>query len=169
MRYGGEMEIPDVYSEKERKDIEETMREFEHQFAMVEEFGEDALKVWKRINEERGYKKGEYLKEKYGIEGKDLEAVKKLIEVYIGDESERTSAPEIRLEDDRLIITSTGFCPLIESAKILDINMAYTCPYSTRPYFLAMCRAVNPNVKHKNTRWRAKGDEVCQEIFWMEE
>ncbi len=169
MRYGGEMKIPECYSEKERKAIEEMVREFEHQFAMVEEFGESALKVWKRINEERGYKKGKYLIQKYGIEGEDIKAVKELIEAYIEDEPERTSGPEIRLEGHRLIITSTGFCPLIESAKIMDIDMAYTCPYSTRPYFLAMCRAVNPNVKHKNTRWRAQGDEVCEEIFWIEE
>ena len=168
MRYGGEKKIPDTFSEQERKDIEEIIRELEHQFAMVEEFGEDALKVWRRINEERGYNKGKCLKEKYGIEDKDIEAVKKLIEAYLGDEPERTSKPEIRLEGEELIITSRGFCPLIESVKILDIDMFKTCPYSTRPYFLAMCRAVNPNVKHRNAKWRTKGDEVCQEIFWIE-
>jgi len=169
MRYEGKRKIPEGFSQREREEIEAMIREFEHQFAFVEEFGESALKVWKRINEERGYKKGEYLKEKYSIEGDDINAVKRLIEAYVDDDPGRTARPVIKLEGDKLIIESSGFCPLIISAKILDIDMSHTCPYSTRPYFLAMCKAVNPNVKHKNTKWRAKGDEICQEIFWIEE
>jgi hypothetical protein len=169
MRYEGKRKIPEGFSQREREEIEAMIREFEHQFAFVEEFGESALKVWKRINEERGYKKGEYLKEKYGIEGDDINAVKRLIEAYVDDDPGRTARPEIKLEGDKLVIESKGFCPLIESAKILEIDMSHTCPYSTRPYFLAMCKAVNPNVKHKNTKWRAKVDDVCQEIFWIEE
>jgi hypothetical protein len=169
LRYEGERKIPEGVSRREREEIEATIKEFEHQFAFVEEFGESALKVWKRINEERGIKKGKYLIQKYGIEGDDINAVKKLIEAYVEDDPGRTAKPEIKLEGDKLVIESKGFCPLIESAKILEIDMSQTCPYSTRPYFLAMCKAVNPNVKHKNTKWRAKGDDVCQEIFWIEE
>lgn len=169
MRYNGERKIPEGFNEREKEEIEAMIRELEHQFAFVKEFGENALKIWKRINEERGFKKGKYLMDKYGIKGMDINAVKKLIEAYVDDDPGRTAKPDIRLEGGKLIIESTGFCPLIESAKILGIDMGYTCPYSTRPYFLAMCKAVNPNVKHKNTKWRAKGDEVCQEIFWIEE
>lgn len=169
MRYEGERRIPDGFSEREKREIQETIKEFEHQFAFVDEFGESALSVWKRINEERGREKGLYLKEKYKIEGQDIKAVKKLIEAYLKDDPGRTALPKIWLEDDKLIVESIGFCPLLESAKILGIDMSHTCPYSTRPYFLAICRVVNPNVKHKNTKWRAKGDEVCQELFWIEE
>ena len=169
MRYGGERIIPKGYSEKERKEMEDTIREFEYQFAFVDEFGEEALKVWKRINEERGFKKGKYLIDRYRIEGKDINAVKRLIEAYLDEDPERTARPRITSEGNKLIIESTGFCPLIESARILGIDMDFACPYSTRPYFLAMCKAVNPKVKHKNTKWRAKGDDVCQEIFWIEE
>lgn len=169
MRYEGERKIPEGFSQREREEIEATIREFEHQFAFVEEFGESALKVWKRVNEERGFKKGEYLIEKYNIDGKGIKAVKKLIEAYIDDDPGRTAKPEIKLENDKLIIESSGFCPLIISAKILDIDMSQTCPYSTRPYFLPMCKAVDPKVKHKNTKWRVKGDDICQEIFWIEE
>lgn len=168
MRYNGERKIPEGFSEREKEEIEAMIRELEHQFAFVEEFGENALKTWKRINEERGFKKGKYLIDKYGIKGHDINTVRKLIEAYVDDDPGRTAKPDIRLEDGKLIIESNGFCPLIESAKILGIDMGYTCPYSTRPYFLAICKAVNPNVKHKNTKWRAKGDEVCQEIFWIE-
>lgn len=169
LRYSCEREIPEGYTEKERKEIEDTIGEFEYQTAFFEEFGEKALKVWKRINEERGYKKGEFLKEKYGIEGDDLGAVKRLIEAYLDEDHERTSRPKIRLEGDKLVIESSGFCPLLESAKLMDMDVDHTCPYSTRPYYLAMCRAVSPKVRHKNTKWRAKGDESCQEIFWIEE
>ena len=169
MRYEGEKRIPEGFNQREREEIEATIREFEHQFAFVEEFGESALKVWKRINEERGFKKGEYLLDKYGIDGHDIMAVKRLITAYMDDDPGRTARPEIKIEGDKIIIESSGFCPLIESAKILDIDMNLTCPHSTWPYFFAMCKAVNPKVKHKNTKWRAKGDEVCQEIFWIEE
>lgn len=169
MRYSGESKIPEGLTEKEEKDLEETLREFEHEFAFFEKFGEKALLIWKELNERRGYKKGEYLREKYKIEGSGINAVARLIESYMDDDPERTARPDIEVQGDRLIVESTGFCPLLESAKILDIDMKYTCPYSTRPYFLAMCRAVNPNVKHRNTKWRAKGDKVCQEIFWIEE
>ena len=57
MRYGSDWNIPERFTEQQRQEIEETIREFEHQFAMVENFGEDALLVWRKINEERGYKK----------------------------------------------------------------------------------------------------------------
>lgn len=168
MRYDGDLRIPDGFSEKEKEEIEDTIREFEHQFAFMDEYGKDALKVWKKVNEKRGLKKGRYLIEKYGITGSDLSSVKRLIEAYVDDDPERTAKPDIRLEGDRLILESSGFCPLIVTAKIINIDMNFTCPYSTQPYFLAMCRAVNPKVNHKNSKWRAKGDEVCQEIFWIE-
>ncbi|UCE36506.1 MAG: hypothetical protein JSW00_13435 [Thermoplasmata archaeon] len=168
LRYDGESKIPDGYTDKEKEEIETTIREFEHQFAFVEEFGESALTIWKRINEERGFKKGKFLIKKYGIEGDDIQAVKRLIEAYIEDDPGRTAKPDIMIKKGKLIIESNGFCPLIISAKILKIDMKYTCPYSTRPYFLAMCRAVNQKVKHKNTKWRAEGEKVCQEVFWIE-
>ena len=169
MRYEGERNFPEGLSKKQTEEIEAMIRELEHQFAFVREYGESALGIWRKINEERGLNKGKYLIQKFGIEGEDLNAVKKLIEAYVDDDPERTARPEIKIEGDKLIIESSGFCPLIISAKILGIDMSHTCPYSTRPYFLAMCRAVNPNVKHKNMKWRAKGDDVCQEIFWIEE
>ncbi len=169
MRYDGMRKIPEGYSQREREEVEETIKEFEHQFAFVEEFGKGALKVWKRINEKRGHQKGRYLIEKYGIEGADINTVQKIIEAYMDDDPGRTARPEIWREGDKLIIESRGFCPLLESARILKIDMAHTCPYSTRPYFHAMCKAVNPNVRHKNTAWRAQDDEVCQEMFWIEE
>jgi hypothetical protein len=168
LRYDGDLRIPDGFSKKEREEIEDTIREFEHQFAFFDEYGEDALKIWKKVNENRGLKKGRYLIKKYRITGSDLSSVKRLIEAYLDDDPERTAKPEIKLEGDRLILESYGFCPLIVTAKIINIDMDFTCPYSTRPYFLAMCRAVNPKVNHKNSKWRAKGDEVCQEIFWIE-
>ena len=168
MRYDGDLRVPDGFSEKEREEIEDTIREFEHQFAFVDEYGKDALKVWKNANEKRGLTKGRYLIEKYGITRNDLSSVKRLIEAYIDDDPERTAKPEVRLEGDKLILVSSGFCPLIVTAKIINIDMNYTYPYSTQPYFLAMCWAVNPKVNHKNSKWRAKGDEVCQEIFWIE-
>lgn len=169
MRYDSDRKIPDGFTEKEKEEIKDTIKEFEHQFAFVEKFGEEALEVWKRINEERGLKKGKYLVEKYDIKGNDLKAVKELIEAYLNEDPERTARPKIELEKDKLIVESVGFCPLIISAKMLDIDMDHTCPYSTRPYFLAMCRAVNPKVMHRNTKWRAKGDSVCEEEFWIEE
>jgi len=168
MRYGSQWSIPETFTEKQRQEILETIKEFEHQFAMVEEFGEEALLVWKKINEERGYKKGKYLVEKHGITGNGLDAVRQLIEAYLDEDAERTARPEISLEGDILTITSSNFCPIIETAKIMNLNMAHTCPFSTRPYFLAMCRAVNPGIKHKNAKWRTKGDRTCQEIFWIE-
>jgi hypothetical protein len=168
LRYDGDLRVPAGFSEKERVEIEDTIREFEHQFAFVDEYGKGALKVWMNVNEKRGLEKGRYLKEKYGIIGSDLSSVKRLIEAYVDDDPERTAKPNVRLEGDRLILESSGFCPLIVTAKIINIDMSFTCPYSTQPYFLAMCRAVNPKVNHKNSKWRAKGDEVCQEIFWIE-
>ena len=168
MRYGSDWHIPETFTEQQRQEIEETIREFEHQFAMVEEFGEDALLVWRKINEERGYKKGKYLVQRYGITGNDMEAVGQLIKTYLDEDPDRTARPNITLEGDTLTITSSGFCPMIETANIMNINMVHTCPFSTRPYFLAMCRAVNPCIKHKNTKWRTKGDKTCQEIFWIE-
>jgi hypothetical protein len=168
MRYGSNWSIPDSFTDKQKREIEETIKEFEHQFAMVEKFGEDTLLVWKKINEERGYNMGKYLMGKYEITGSDMEAVKQLIEAYLHEDPERTAQPEISLEGDVLTITSSGFCPIIETANIMDINMAHTCPFSTRPYFLAMCRALNPGIKHKNAKWRTKGDTTCQEIFWIE-
>ncbi|UCE74727.1 MAG: hypothetical protein JSV56_03230 [Methanomassiliicoccales archaeon] len=169
MRYNGEKSVPEGFTEKEKEEIEATVRELEHQLAFFEEFGENAFLVWKRLNEKRGFKKGKYLIKKYKIEGDDITAVKRLIKAYVDDDPKRTARPDIRIEDDKLIVESTGFCPLIESAKILKIDMKYTCPYSTRPYFLALCRAVNPSVKYKNLKWRLKGDKICREIFWIEE
>jgi hypothetical protein len=58
VRYNGDLRIPDGFSQKERKEIEDTIREFEHQFAFVDKYGEDALKIWKKVNEKRGSKKG---------------------------------------------------------------------------------------------------------------
>ncbi|UCF07605.1 MAG: hypothetical protein JSW28_08145 [Thermoplasmata archaeon] len=168
MRYEGDAAIPEGFTEDERRDIEETLREFTHQFAMVEQFGDEALLVWKRLNEERGYRKGKYLIDKYEIEGTDIHTVKMLIQAYFDDDPKRTARPDIDIEDDKIIISSSGFCPLIETAKILKLDMSYMCPYSTRPYFLSMCRAVNPKVRHKTTKWRALGDDICREIFWIE-
>jgi hypothetical protein len=168
MRYEGDWEIPNGCSESQRKEIEEMIKEFEHQFAMVDEFGTKALLVWKKINMERGYAKGRYLIEKYGIKGTDLKAVEELVNAYLDDDPDRTAKPKVWVVDEKLFVESKGFCPLIETAKILRLDMSYTCPYSTRPYFHAMCRAVNPKVMHRNTKWRAEGDEVCQEIFWIE-
>jgi hypothetical protein len=130
LRYDGDLRVPAGFSEKEREEIKDTVREIEHQFAFVDVYGEGALEVWKKVSEERGLKKGRYLIEKYGITGSDLSSVKRLIEAYVYDDPERTTKPDIRLEGD--------------------------------------CRAVNPKVNHKNSKWRAKGDEVCQEIFWIE-
>jgi hypothetical protein len=168
MRYEGDWEIPKKYNEQQKKEIEDTIKECEHQFAMVDEFGEKALSIWKNINEKRGHAKGRYLMEKYDIRGTDIRSVEKLVLAYLDDDPGRTARPRVWLEDEKLMVESDGFCPLIETAKILRLDMSYTCPYSTRPYFLAMCRAVNPKVKHKNTKWRAFGDEVCREIFWIE-
>jgi hypothetical protein len=169
LRYDGDKKIPEGFTPKEKEEIEETIKEFEHQFAFVGRFGADALDVWKKINEERGFKKGKFLVKKYGIKGNDLEAVKKLIEAYLKEDPERTAQPTIELKGNELTIESQGFCPILISAKMLNINMDNTCPFSTRPYFLAMCRAVNPKIQHKNTKWRAKGDDVCKESFWIEE
>ena len=168
MRYSGNWNVPETFTEQQKREIEETIREFEHQFAMVEEFGDDALLVWKKVNEERGYNKGKYLIEKHGIKGDDIRAVKQLVETYFDEDPDRTARPKITLEEDTLTVTSFGFCPVMETVKILDLDAEHTCPFSTRPYFLAMCRAVNPGIKHKNTKWRTKGDEICQEMFWIE-
>ena len=152
LRYDGERKIPDGFSKREKEEIEETIKEFELQSAFIEKYGEGALKVIRRINEDRGFKKGKYLIEKYRIEEKDIGALKKLIEAYLEDDPERTAKPKVWLEGENLIIESSGFCPLIESARVMDIDLNHACPFSTRPYFLAMLRALNPDVKHKNTK-----------------
>jgi hypothetical protein len=108
LRYDGDLRIPDGFSKKEREEIEDTIREFEHQFAFFDEYGEDALKIWKKVNENRGLKKGRYLIKKYRITGSDLSSVKRLIEAYLDDDPERTAKPEIKLEGDRLILESYG-------------------------------------------------------------
>ena len=85
-----------------------------------------------------------------------------------GEPRENCHAGVVRIEEDKLVISSHDFCPLIESAKILNIDMTYTYPFSTHPYFHAVLRELNPKVEYKNTKWRAADDTACQEIFWIE-
>ena len=169
MRYQGESRISKEFNKKEKEEIECAIRDFEYQEAFTKKFGKESLNVIKEINEKRGMQKGIYLIKKYSIEGKDILAVKELMQVYFDEDPERTARPKIKLKDKTLIIESNGFCPNLESAKILGMNKNHTCPYTTRPYVHAMLRAVNPNVHHKTTQWRAQGDEICQEIFWIED
>jgi hypothetical protein len=169
IRYEGESCIPNKFNQKEKEEIQSTIREFEYQEAFSKEFGKKSLNIIKEINEKRGMQKGKYLIKKYDIKGKDILAVKELMQAYFDEDPSRSAKPEIILREDKLIIESNGFCPILESIKIMGIDKHHTCPYSTRPYIHAMLRAANKNVHHKNTKWRALGDKICQEIFWIEE
>jgi len=130
--------------------------------AYYKKFGEDAFQVAKEYFAQFGKMQGENSKKSLKITRTDANAVAAVLNACLM----QIEMPGIcKVEGNKVIAETDGFCPIMEAVKILNAPWDKIDVYCSWPAFGEMARAVNPNAKIDVVEARHKGDKSCKHVF----
>jgi len=111
---------------------------------------------------ELGRRVGHALMVKLNLKGDDLDTLAKVINAFLREVKSETSA---KVEGSKVIFRNRSFCQIMVSARSFNQPWLWLDENFAWPLVAGIASAVNPNVKHKVTSARARGDLVCEHIF----
>ena len=97
-----------------------------------------------------------------GIKGNDEKAIAAVLREVLKDEP---TAKIIRVEEGKVLLRNSGFCPLMTAALSLGLPWTWLCEVLGWPFFHGLASAVNPRIDLKMIKRRAKGDPYCDHLF----
>jgi len=119
----------------------------------------------KRVAFEIGREMGREWKEQYNIQGDDLEALAKLLNVAMENVG---SDPTARVEGDRVVMRNSTFCVIMRTALSLNIPWEWLDVYYAWPWLEGIVSLIRPDIKMRIISTRSRGDKVCIHFFEIE-
>ena len=133
-------------------------REFFNQF-------KNNLGVVRKTAFQIGRDMGQVLKDRYNIQGDDLEAVAEILNAAMRTEHGEQS---ISVEGSKVTMCNTGFCSVMYAALTLDVNWEWFDTNFAWPWLEGIVSLIRPDIKLNTPTARCRGDAVCQHIFEIE-
>jgi hypothetical protein len=119
----------------------------------------------KRAAFQIGKETGQSLKQKYNRKGEGLESVAELLNDFMRNVMEEPSA---RVEGNKVIIRSAGFCAIMRAALTLNIPWEWLDANYAWPSLHGIASTIIPDIKQKIPSARCRGDSACIHIFETE-
>ncbi|MDD2666536.1 MAG: hypothetical protein PHD13_06050 [Methanocellales archaeon] len=111
---------------------------------------------------EFGKKMGKALMAKLDLKGNDLDTLAKVVNAFMEECKTEVTA---KVEGDKVIYRNRSFCLMMVSAKSFNIPWLWIDENCSWPTLGGLASVVNPNIKHKVTFARARGDPLCEHTF----
>jgi len=132
------------------------------QMAYYNRFGEDAFQVATEFAAQTGKMMGENIKRNLNITGTDTSAVAAVLDAHVME----FGMPAIcRVEGNKVIAETEGFCPVMEAVKMLNAPWDKVDVCFTWPMFAGTAHAVNPDAKLEVLEARHRGDKSCKHVI----
>jgi hypothetical protein len=109
-----------------------------------------------------GKKLGHALMAKLNLKGNDLDTLAKVINTFMREVKTETTA---KVEGNKVVYRNRSFCLIMVSARSFNIPWLWLDENAAWPMMAGIAFAVNPNITHRVTHARAKGDPVCEHVF----
>ena len=116
----------------------------------------------KRAAFQIGSEAGQILKQKFNIKGDGLDAVAEILNAAM---SAVRSEPSARVEEGRVVKRDRGFCVIMRSALTLNLPWTWLDANYAWPWMEGIVSTVRPDIKMSVQTSRAKGDQVCTNVF----
>lgn len=105
---------------------------------------------------------GQVLKQRYNIQGQDLEAVAEILNAAMRTERGEHS---ISIENNKVTMCNTGFCPVMDTALTFDVNWEWLDTNFAWPWLEGIVSLIRSDIQLKIPTARCRGDAVCMHIF----
>lgn len=116
----------------------------------------------RKVSYEQGLALGRAILEQMEITGDDAESIAAVLKEVVKDEP---TAKIVSVEEGRVLLRNSGFCPLMTACLSMDLPWSWLCRVLGWPFFHGLASAVNPKVNLTMTKRREKGDPHCDHIF----
>jgi len=130
--------------------------------AYYQRYGEDAFQVAKGFSTQLGKMMGDNAKKALNITGTDAQAIAAVANAAL---SQLGMTGVCRVEGNKVIAETDGFCPIMEAVKMLNAPWNKIDEVCAWPAFGALGASVNPNVKIDIVTARHRGDKSCKHVF----
>jgi hypothetical protein len=119
----------------------------------------------KRVAFQLGREMGQEWKERYNIQGDDLEAVAEILNAAMRNV---VSDPTARVEGNKVIMENRSFCVIMRASLSLNLPWEWMDKYYAWPWLEGIVSVIRPDIKMKVLSARHRGDKVCVHSFEIE-
>ena len=105
------------------------------------------------------------MKDKYNIQGDDLEAVAEILSAAMRTELGEHS---IRVEGGKVAMYNIGFCPILHTVQTLDVDWEWLETNFAWPWLEGIVSLIRPDIKLNTPTARCRGDSSCIHSFEIE-
>jgi hypothetical protein len=112
-----------------------------------------------------GQKMGQALKQRFNIQGEDLEAVAEILNATMKTVQ---GEPSARVEDGKVIMRNSGFCAIMRAALTLKVPWEWLDTNFAWPWLEGIVSIIRPDIKLSIQAARNRGDQVCIHVFEIE-
>ena len=112
----------------------------------------------RRTASQIGREMAQILKQRYNIQGGDLEAVAEILNATIRTVHGASSA---RVEDNRVVMRNIGFCPVMRAAMTLGIPWEWLDANFAWPWLEGIVSTIRTDMRLRIPSARCRGDEAC--------
>ncbi len=149
-------------SEEQMKFVAPQIALIGYMLANYKKFGDDALKLAQKYFYELGMSTGQSIKQKMNIMETDASAVAMVMNVAL---EQAGGFRGTRVEGNKVVGENTGFCPMMEAARILDAPWEIVCKNYSWRWFEGLAAAVNPHVTMEVPESRIWGKKRCFHVI----
>jgi hypothetical protein len=154
-------------SEEQMGFVEPQMATIGYMLANYKKFGDDALEVARDYFYELGKSMGQSFKERMGVTESDANAVARVMGVVLEQVGGMKSGAgsKLKVEGNKVIAINTGFCPIMESVRIMNAPWETVCRNYSWRWLEGLAAGVNPDVTMEVPESRIYGKDRCCHVI----
>lgn len=101
------------------------------------------------------------MKSRNNIQGDDLEAIAAILNAAM----KAVMAGSSRIEENRVIMLNTGFCPIMRASMSLGLPWEWLDTSFAWPWLEGIVSNIRPDIKLTIQSARCRGDKACVHVF----